>query len=389
MLSRSGNDRGAKAGSAAGEATPDSTPVYQSFFEGNPVYHQVGENQTACGYDIPIYRKGLEGDTVIEGLLYHKLSCETRYDKRVQFWVRESDGHDKVWVRLPWDTAGREILAVDMNLGKGETFVMYVESETLTMTDTTWDTIGNSNEMIISCKDTIVYKEICYVVDSVYHLEHPGGVLKHIRLKPQDYNGYTKALEETWGRGKECDWRSRHLEFIEGLGSNLGFVYHRLGVSYNDSLWGCMYPWRGHDGPTDYIVCMERDSGVYYVHPNAECMDCDTRIFDWKLDEPTDPRDPPGIANERVRSLSRHLRVSPNPASETATLQWDAAVAVRESVSSCRIEIHTLQGVRLRSCETDSWPYTLRVSDLKAGTYLLRVVPSEGAWQATVRLTKR
>ncbi|MDE5559661.1 MAG: T9SS type A sorting domain-containing protein [Bacteroidales bacterium] len=94
-----------------------------------------------------------------------------------------------------------------------------------------------------------------------------------------------------------------------------------------------------------------------------------------------------------MQSMSRYLSVSPNPAAATATLQWDAATDIRVSMASCRILLYNMQGVRLRSYKVDSWPYTLSVSDLAPGAYLLRVTPAEapadGAWQATVRLMVR
>ena len=128
---------------------------------------------------------------------------------------------------------------------------------------------------------------------------------------------------------------------------------------------------------------MERDNAVYYVHPNAECVDCDARLWG----------EVKSGANERVESMSRYLSVSPNPAAETATLQWDASADSRESMASCNVALYDMQGVRLRSFTTDRWPYTLSVSDLASGAYLLRVVPVEapadGAWQATVRLMVR
>lgn len=354
----------------------DTAQVYQSFFEGNPVYNQVGMNMMACGYYIPIYRQSLGEDTVVDGILYHKLSVLKEYgdwrDEKdyVQVWVRESEAHDKVWVRLPWDVGGQEFLVVDMGLDQGDAFVMDRKSESITLCDTTWDPDG---AMIVRYKDTVVFKETCYVVDSVYYLEHPGGVLKHIRLSPQGYNGYTEALEMAWT--EQCDWQSHHLEFIEGVGSNLGFVYRRLGVSYRDSLWGCL-SWRSYEAPTDYIICMERDNAVYYEHPNAECKDCDATVFFHG-----------GGANERVESMSRYLRLSPNPAREEVSLQWTAESPVD---GACRITLYDMQGVRLRSYTADCWPYTLRVSGLPSGTYVLRVEPEDASatWQATVRLTR-
>ena len=47
-----------------GEQEDNSTPIYQSFFEGNPVYYQTWEN--CYGADAAggrIKRHGLEGDT--------------------------------------------------------------------------------------------------------------------------------------------------------------------------------------------------------------------------------------------------------------------------------------------------------------------------------------
>ncbi len=105
----------------------------------------------------------------------------------------------------------------------------------------------------------------------------------------------------------------------------------------------------------------------------------------------TPPTTPP--ANERFLSMNRYLSVSPNPAAETATLQWDAATDSRVSMASCNVQLYDIQGVRLRAYTVDSWPYTLSVSDLTPGAYLLRVVPVEtpadGVWQATVRLMVR
>ncbi|MDE6514541.1 MAG: hypothetical protein K2L03_00700, partial [Bacteroidales bacterium] len=302
----------------ADEPEDEPAPIYQSFFDGNPVYNQVGRNLALGGYWIPIYRQGLEGDTVVNGISYHKMSVTIdRSEARRPFLVRESESHDKVWVRLPWDATGEEFLVVDMNLDKGDTFVMDRESEMITLCDTTWDTVGNT--MVVRYKDTVICKETCYVVDSVYYLEHPGGMLKHIRLSPHGYDGYTRELETAVLRGRKCNWTSRHLEFIEGVGSNLGFVYHRLGVSYQDSLWGCL-SLLNPEAPADYVICMERDGVVYYEHPNMECMDCDATFFDYAVEYVGGP----GPANERVQSMSRYLLVSPNPAAETATLQWDA-----------------------------------------------------------------
>lgn len=137
----------------------------------------------------------------------------------------------------------------------------------------------------------------------------------------------------------------------------------------------------GAGAPADFIICMERDGNVYYEHPNVECIDCDDKVFVYQ------------IANERVLSMSRHLSVSPNPTAETATLQWDASTDSRVSMVACNVTLYDIQGVRLRSYRVDSWPYTLSVSDLASGAYLLRVVPveapAEGAWQATVRLMVR
>ncbi|MDE7150386.1 MAG: hypothetical protein K2O01_08305, partial [Bacteroidales bacterium] len=300
-----------------------SNSVYQSFFDGNPVYYQMWDM-----YDykweagMTVKRHGLEGDTTIDGILYHKMSVvadgEFENGYRVQFWVRESEAHDKVWVRLPWDSEGREFLAVDMNLQPGDLFPVGTLSDT-----------------------------VYYEVDTVYYGEHAGGNLKHIRLKPTTDSSWTQALYEVGQLPKwryKCDWRSYHLEFIESVGSNLGFVYYRLGLfdENKDVLWAPLCPRKGYRHycsahsslmPYDYMVCMERNDAAYYEHQNAECVSCadGVVVFDEVIyDEPADPRDPPGIANERVRSLSRHLMVSPNPASETATLQWDAAVAVRE-----------------------------------------------------------
>ncbi|MDE6515857.1 MAG: hypothetical protein K2L03_07455, partial [Bacteroidales bacterium] len=322
---------------------------YQPFFEGNPVYSQVWENRASWGYWIPIKKHGLEGDTVVDGLLYHKLAVTADRAEDEKFWVRESEAHDKVWVRLPWDTTEEEFLVVDMNLSEGDSFMVDMGIDTIRLCDTTWDTEGNAP--VIVCMDTVVYTEICYVVDSVYYLEHPGGVLKHIRLHPQDYHGYTEALEDAGLLGIDCAWRSHHLEFIEGVGTNLGFVYRRLGVpSFRhplfhtlwNPLWEPLYPRNDGLAPTDYVVCVERDGGVYYVHPNAECMDCDSELFDKWMDGAGDPRDPsrPRPANERVQSMSRYLLVSPNPAAETATLQWDAATDSRVSMAACNVMLY-------------------------------------------------
>ena len=365
----------------SGYAREEQGGLYQSFFEGNPIYYQTWEN--CCGADAAggrIKRHGLEGDTLVDGVLYHKISVRGQGEKedgyRVQFWARESEAHDKVWVRMPWDTGGQDILVVDMNLKEKDSFLMYGY----------WQRVWTEDSVYLSPE------EAYYVVDSVYYLEHPGGVLKHIRLSPQDYNRYTDVLEDTRVNNGQCDWKSRHLEFIEGVGSNLGFVYSRNGMNRqeDDPLWGRLY--QGYSGALlDYIVCMEKDSVIYYVHPNPECADCDDdALYQW-IQEFDEILPPP--ANERVQSMSRHLSVSPNPAAETATLQWGASTDSRVSTASCRILLYDMQGVRLRSYTTARWPYTLSVSDLASGVYLLRVVPeeapAEGAWQATVRLMVR
>ncbi len=366
------------------EPEEESTPVYQSFFEGAPVYTQMwGTYDYKWDAGMTIKKHGLEGDTIVDGISYHKMSVvgaggQLENGYRVQFWVRESEAHDKVWVRLPWDNEGREFLAVDMSLQSGDLFP-----------------IG-------ALPDTVYYE-----VDTVYHMEHAGGSLKHIRLKPTTDSSWTQAFFEIGQLPKwryKCDWRSYHLEFIEGVGSNLGFVYYRLGLfgENEDALWA---PLCSSDGyrhycsanhslmPYDYIVCMERNGAAYYEHPNAECVSCKDEIviFDEVIyDEGPPPGLLPGPANERVQSMSRHLLVSPNPAAETATLQWDAATDSRVSMASCRVLLYDIQGVRLRAYTVDSWPYTLSVSDLTPGAYLLRVVPVEtpadGVWQATVRL---
>ncbi|MDE6307810.1 MAG: T9SS type A sorting domain-containing protein [Bacteroidales bacterium] len=327
-------------------------------------------------------------------MLYHKLSVRDGgwpSGERRSFWVRESETHDKVWVRLPWDAGGQEFLVVDMSLSEGDVFVMDRECEMITLCDTTWDTVGNA--MIVRYKDTVICKENGGIVDSVYYLEHPGGELKHIRLKPQGNVGYTQALGNVLIHGSNCNWRSHQLEFIEGVGSNLGFVYRRWGAAYNDSVWEPLSLFYHPEAPTDFIICMERDGNVYYEHPNVECKDCDDKIFDEWYYEPDDPREPQRPANERVQSMSRYLSVSPNPAAETAMLQWDASTDSRVSMAACNVMLYDMQGVRLRSFTTDRWPYTLSVSDLASGAYLLRVVPveapAEGAWQATVRLMVR
>lgn len=338
----------------------DTMRNYQSFFEGNPVYYQTWENNGADAAAGLIKQHGLEGDTVVDGRLYHIMSVKGVAAARVQFWVRENENHDKVWVRMPWDSTGRETLVVDMNLKERDSFQMYGYGE--------WVREGDSS---VYCP-----KAAYYLVDSVYYQEHPGGNLKHIRLKPSGYNGYTKILESTPVNQGQCDWKSRHLEFIEGVGSNLGFVYGRNGMMLGgrDPLWKYLYQHNSERALLDYIVCVEKDSVVYYKHPNVECVDC----WDYEVFQEL-------TANESVRSLSRYLRVSPNPAQERVTLQWASETSV-EGV--CRIELYTLQGVKLRSLMTDSWPYTLDVSALPHGIYMLRVSPKDAlaAWQATVRL---
>ena len=360
---------------------PDVPPVYQSFFDGNPVYYQTWE-QYEYKWDggVTIKEHGLEGDTLVDGVLYHKIQVGGAGTRQAmpEFWVRESECHDKVWVRLPWDAAGRDILVVDMALKEGDLFPISTEP------------------------DTVYYK-----VDSVYYQEHEGGRLKHIRLKPTTDNAWTSALEtidnKSEGSRIDSNWKSRHLEFIEGVGSNLGFAYPRLGLlkqtdslfellERNDSLW---MPLKGlYRGMChqllylyDYIVCMDRNDELFYTHPNSEmvkCSDAYMVIEELIYDEgPTDPFNP--YANESVRSLSRYLRVSPNPAQARVTLQWVSEAPV---AGVCRIELYTLQGVRLRSFTTDSWPYTLHVSDMPHGTYMLRVSPEDAsaAWQATARV---
>ncbi|MDE7091728.1 MAG: hypothetical protein K2O53_08425, partial [Bacteroidales bacterium] len=119
---------------------------YQSFFDGNPSYTQLWDM-----YDykweagMAIKKHSLEGDTTVDGILYHILSVvgaggEMANGYNVQFWVRESEAHDKVWVRLPWDSDGREFLAVDMNLKQGDLFP-----------------IGKPSDMVYYEVDTVYY----------------------------------------------------------------------------------------------------------------------------------------------------------------------------------------------------------------------------------------
>ena len=352
-----------------GEQEDNSDPVYQSFFEGNPVYYQTW-SPYFYKWDggVTIKSHGLEGDTMIDGMQYHKMSVggPSTWNNvaTVWFWVRENETHDKVWVCIPGDS--KERLVVDMNLSQGDLFPIRME------------------------QDTVYYK-----VDSVYYAEHAGGDLKHIRLKPTVDSSWTKALTDADILLSEqgCDWYSHHLEFIEGVGSNLGFMYYRLGQSDID--WRIINSWRKEWALYDYIVCLEKDGKAYYEHPNPECVACTDKfiVLDDDLVYDEFPPLPPTIANERELSMSRHLSVSPNPAAETATLQWDAMADSRVSTVACRILLYDMQGVRLRSFAVDRWPYTLSVSDLASGVYLLRVVPeeapAEGAWQATVRLMVR
>ncbi len=345
----------------------DTVQTYQSFFDDNPVYTQVWSNGCADGLCPYVKRHGLLGDTLVDGVRYHILAIpgedklwwggdrlNPNYIDGV-YWARESENHDKVWVRMPWDSAGRETLVVDMNLKKGDTVQMYDS--------------GSPN----------------YVVDTVYYKDHPGGRLKHIRLKPQSScHAWTEALEKA-SLGSSCDWKARHLEFIEGVGTNLGFIYRRIRgedlswAKYYYDWWGPMIWYEEPELLADYVICVDKDSAAYYEHGNMECVDCYTGSFEqdfWDYDP---------YANESVRSLSRYLRVSPNPAQARVALQWASEAPV---AGVCRIELYTLQGVRLRSFTTDSWPYTLHVSDMPHGTYMLRVSPEDAsaAWQATARV---
>lgn len=340
----------------------DTAQVYQSFFDGNPVYVTT---RARMREEMTVEKHGLEGDTVVDGQLYHKMSVVyDGWEDSVQFWVRESVTHDKVWVRMPWDSTGLEVLVVDLNLKERDSFQMYGYGE--------WD------------RDSFSYVPCHYIVDKVYYQEHPGGRLKHVRLKPLGYKGYTERLSIL--SSETCAWRSRHLEFIEGVGSNLGFVYGRIGMvlGSDDPLWGILYPYRPISSLYDYIICMEKDSAVYYEHPNMECVDCDAEYFDefWSELDIGGP-----ISNESVHSMSRYLRLSPNPAREEVSLRWTAESPVG---GACRIELYTMQGVKLCTFSTDSWPYTLPVADLPVGTYVLRVAPKDASatWQATVRLTR-
>lgn len=368
-----------RVGLASGSDTlaiNDTMRNYQSFFEGNPVYYQTWDayvDKWESGATIKGH--GLEGDTMINGLIYHKMNVggTGTYHDMPEFWVRENERHDKVWVRLPWDAEGRDILVVDMNLKEGDLFP------------------------IVTCPDTVYYE-----VDSVYYQEHDGGRLKHVRLKPTTDNAWTSVLETIYdyasdyryGYRGECDWRSRHLEFIEGVGSNLGFVYPRLGLTeQGDALWMPLKGWY-KSGVSDmlylydYIVCMERGDTSFYTHPNLDCVTCKDKyiwIEEVIFDEGHTNPDLPRPANESVRSMSRYLRLSPNPGHDRVLLQWTADAPVD---GACRIELYTLQGLQLCAFTTDSWPYTLTVSDLPHGTYMLRVSPKDAsaAWQATVRL---
>lgn len=365
---------------------------YLSFFDNEPVYYLTSRpilDKWWEGVDISPFE--LEGDTIVDNIRYHILrTCETyTYPrKNIPFWVRENDRHDKVWVRLPWDTTGNETLVVDLNLEVGDLFPM------------------------CTSPDTIYYR-----VDSVYYATND---LKHIRLSPTTNNSWTEALERVNPLGYfiindtpsgiptyermpyNCEWTPRHLEFIEGVGSNLGFVYRRLGLT--DSVWE---PLRGYydavaapseyfDNESgqwefkppmlyDYVVCVGHKNKIFYEHP-VECTKCSSNLIlfdDVIYDEGFNP--PPHISNENSPNLSRYLRVSPNPARSQTTLQWDAQAPIQ---GACRISLYTLQGLEIRTFTANQWPYTLNVSNLPDGTYMLRVTPTDAssAEQVVVRL---
>ncbi|MDE6112806.1 MAG: hypothetical protein K2G46_05295, partial [Bacteroidales bacterium] len=60
---------------AADDPEDNSTPIYQSFFDGNPVYYQTWSPYWyKWDGGVTIKSHGLEGDTMIEGMQYHKMS---------------------------------------------------------------------------------------------------------------------------------------------------------------------------------------------------------------------------------------------------------------------------------------------------------------------------
>lgn len=397
------NQSKAKSGSTL--ATKEQNG-YQSFFAHQPRYIQALDPFSyKCyeGLDIVDFVR-IYNPVMVDSIYYYQLYYPKPLPNGHRYvWVRENATHDKVWVRLPWDTTGNETLVVNLNLEVGDLFPM------------------------CTSPDTIYYK-----VDSVYYVWSPkyydrtqgiydSLLLKHIRLSPITNNSWTEALEKAnplgyliWSCGGpemdgglvpfQTEWSSRHLEFIEKVGCNLGFLYRRLGLT--DTAWAALREDYGPiDSPSEYY---DEKDGVWKTKPPMlydfmlyadDTLYCDFYRFpndEYGLrdnlrelihfnDVPyTEPPTNP-ISNENKLNLSRYLHVSPNPAHSQTTLQWEAKAPIQ---GPCRISLYTLQGLEIRTFTANQWPYTLNVSDLPAGTYILRVTPTDAssAEQVVVRL---
>ncbi len=250
----------------------------------------------------------VEKDTTYNGLEYKKVRAGSHeYSGAL---MREDTLTGKVWYK-PIPIAGHsynsrdtsEMLIIDLNINVGDTFDLGYWSFGFTGKDT------NTN-----------------IVDSVYYI----GPIKHIRFKtPIIYN--------------------EKLEFIEGVGLNIGINYRHF-----PSVVGA-----------DYLICSYKDDTVTYRNKHHG-GNCDVRFGDMGAPE--------------VKSISV-IHVYPNPARETLHFLFPSGdVTIKLTDISGRIA--DVQVIK------NDVKAIFDVQHYTPGIYLYQVITQQGVHSGRVLINK-
>ncbi len=159
---------------------------------------------------------------------------------------------------------------------------------------------------------------------------------------------------------------------------NAGFTYSKNGltVSFTDTSKGTTgYYWEFGDGASDNVKSPTHDypqDSIYtacqFVYDTNSCSDTVCKTIDLR-----------DVSIRKRKEVEGGLSLRPNPASERVELRFTNEVLEADIRS---IELLDLQGRKLRKESFDGKrTFSWRVAELAAGTYFIRVLTDENAWE--------
>ncbi|MEG2178744.1 MAG: T9SS type A sorting domain-containing protein, partial [Bacteroidales bacterium] len=279
----------------------EDTTIYESVFgKFSTKYSLVGGSSSAMA---PPQEWEYSKDSTIDSLVYKQFSRGgyPGYD----YYVRESQDHSKVYCRGSYSSIiDEEKLVMDLNMKIGDIF-SYVKYD--------------------GFKDTSFF-----MVDSIFLKNEK----KHILLNPIK-NTRLINRDEIWDTIVDT-----HLEFIEGIGSNMIGVFLPATRFTN-------YP---------YLLCVYKDSVLSFQ--NKSNFDCD-HFLEIK-----------GGSIESSSAPQFHFTLIPNPAHTQVTLKIETPIPSYQNVS---IDILDIQGRPLHRQSLYTNSTILDLSKFKAGMYIFKL----------------